>query len=92
MKVALYARVSTKNQEKRGTIASQLEALRRYVKEHNYQVVEEYICTDEGYSGALLARPALDRLRDGARAGAFDAVAVSGHWSTFLCKLEPVRK
>jgi site-specific DNA recombinase len=76
MKVALYARVSTKNQEKQGTIASQLEALRGYVKKHSHEVVEDYVCSDEGYSGTLLARPALDRLRDGARAGAFDAVVV----------------
>jgi site-specific DNA recombinase len=76
MKVALYARVSTKHQEKQGTIASQVEALRGYVKKHAYEVVEEYVCADEGYSGALLARPALDRLRDGARAGAFDGVVV----------------
>jgi len=34
------------------------------------------VCKDEGLSGALLARPELDRLRDGAEAEAFDAVLV----------------
>ncbi len=76
MKVALYARVSTKRQEKQGTIASQIEALREYAKAHNYAIVEDYIGQDDGYSGSLMARPELDRLRDGAQAGAFDAVLV----------------
>jgi len=76
MKVALYARVSTRRQEKQGTISSQVAALRRYAQENHYTVAEEYVCQDEGYSGALLARPELDRLRDGAEAGAFDAVLV----------------
>ena len=76
MNVALYARVSTQRQEKRGTIASQLEALRSHAKEHEYEIMEDYVCCDDGYSGALLARPELDRLRDGAQAGAFDAILV----------------
>src|SRR5712691_9715073 len=76
MKVALYARVSSQRQEKRGTIASQLEALRHYARDHHYAIAENYVCKDEGYSGAVLARPELDRLRDGAQAGAFDAILV----------------
>ncbi len=76
MNVALYARVSTQRQEKQGTIASQVEALRKYAKKQNYKIVEDYVCKDDGYSGASLARPALDRLRDGAQAALFDAVLV----------------
>jgi len=76
MKVALYARVSTQNQEKRGTIASQVEALRTHAKQQKYDIAEDYVCCDDGYSGALLARPQLDRLRDGAQGGAFDAVLI----------------
>jgi site-specific DNA recombinase len=76
MRVALYARVSSKVQEKRGTIASQIEALRNYATQHQFEIEESYVCTDDGYSGAVLARPELDRLRDGAQAGAFDAVLV----------------
>lgn len=76
MNVALYARVSTKNQQKHGTIASQIEALRSYAKTQDIEIAEDYVCQDEGYSGALLARPGLDRLRDGAQAGAFDALVV----------------
>ena len=76
MRVALYARVSSKVQEKKGTIASQIEALRNHATEHDFEIEESYVCTDDGYSGALLARPELDRLRDGGQAGAFDAVLV----------------
>jgi site-specific DNA recombinase len=76
MKVALYARVSTRIQEKKGTIGSQIAALRNYASEHKFVIAEEYICCDDGYSGAFLARPGLDRLRDGAQAGAFDAALV----------------
>ena len=74
MNVALYARVSTKNQQKHGTIDSQIEALRNYAKAQGVEIAEDYVCQDAGYSGALLARPGLDRLRDGAQAGAFDAI------------------
>ncbi len=74
MKVAIYARVSTEKQEKEETINSQLEALREYTKSNAYVVYEEYI--DEGYSGELLDRPALDRLRDDAKNKLFDLVLV----------------
>ena len=72
MRVAIYARVSTERQEERGTIGSQLELLRAAADADGDQVVAEFI--DDGYSGARLDRPALDRLRDAAEAGALDAV------------------
>ena len=72
MKVALYARVSTERQQERGTISSQLEALRAAASADGDEVIEEFI--DDGYSGARLDRPALDRLRDAAEAGALDGV------------------
>jgi site-specific DNA recombinase len=76
MRVALYARVSTERQEQQGTIASQLDALRRFAAAHEHEVVDAYICVDDGYSGTRLDRPGLDRLRDGAEAGAFEAALV----------------
>lgn len=72
MRVALYARVSTERQSERGTVASQLELLREAARREGHQVVEEFV--DDGYSGARLDRPALDRLRDAAEAGALDGV------------------
>ena len=72
MRVAIYARVSTERQEERGTIGSQLELLRTAAEAAGDEVVAEFV--DDGYSGARLDRPALDRLRDAAQAGALDAV------------------
>ncbi len=72
MRVALYARVSTERQQERGTVGSQLEALRAAADADGHAVIEEFI--DDGYSGARLDRPALDRLRDAAEAGVFDGV------------------
>ncbi len=71
MKVALYARVAVQQKER---ITSQIEALRAHAQEMKYAVDENYVCSDDGYSGMRLARPELDRLRDGVQADAFDAV------------------
>lgn len=74
MRVALYARVSTDRQEQEQTIQSQLEALRAHARAKGYTVVAEFV--DDGYSGATLERPALDRLRDAAARREFDRVLV----------------
>ena len=74
MRVAIYARVSTEGQEKQETINSQLVDLRNYATQNNMDIFEEY--TDNGYSGELLERPDLDRLRDDARAKLFDTVLI----------------
>ena len=72
MRVGLYARVSTERQQERGTVASQLEALRAAAEAAGDEIVEEFV--DDGYSGARLDRPGLDRLRDAAEAGVLDGV------------------
>jgi site-specific DNA recombinase len=72
MRVGIYARVSTEAQEVRGTIGSQLEALRARVAAERDELVAEFI--DDGYSGARLDRPGLDALRDAAEAGVVEAV------------------
>ena len=43
MRIALYARVSTQQQEVRGTIGSQIEALRARAHRDEHEVVQEYI-------------------------------------------------
>jgi site-specific DNA recombinase len=78
MHIAVYARVSTGRQEREHTIASQLAALHRWAQDQGHDLLPEHIYADEGYSGAWLDRPALDRLRDAAQEGAFTLVAV---WS-----------
>jgi site-specific DNA recombinase len=72
MRTAIYARVSSERQEKEHTIGSQLEALRAYAAKNGMEIVEEF--TDEGYSGARLDRPALDRMRDFAERRGFDVL------------------
>jgi Resolvase, N terminal domain len=72
VRVAPYARVSTERQHERGTVTAQLEALRAAAEADGHEVIEEFV--DDGYSGARLDRPALDRLRDAAEAGVLDGV------------------
>lgn len=76
MRAAVYARVSTERQGRDQTIDSQLEALRGWAEANGHELKREHVFVDEGYSGARLDRPALDRLRDAAREGEFDVVAV----------------
>src|SRR5919108_1865649 len=76
MQVALYARVSTPNQQQEGTIVSQVRALKHYIDQQGWSLLPDHEFLDEGISGARLDRPALDRLRDGAQRGEFDAVVV----------------
>ena len=52
MQVALYARVSTSQQEKTDTIESQVEALHTYVAAHGLTVLPEHIFLDNGVSGS----------------------------------------
>src|SRR5438105_229652 len=75
LRVALYARVSTEEQREGQTIQSQIAELERFVQEKDWTVVEIY--KDEGWSGSILARPGLDRLRDDATKGMFDAALVN---------------
>jgi site-specific DNA recombinase len=76
MQVALYARVSTPTQQQEGTIASQLQSLHLYIRQQGWSLLPTHEYIDEGISGARLDRPALDRLRDCAQRGEFDAVVV----------------
>jgi site-specific DNA recombinase len=76
LRVALYARASCQQQAEANTIASQVEALRARIRSDGLRVVAEACFLDEGYSGRTLRRPALERLRDQAAAGALDRLYV----------------
>src|SRR5436309_528840 len=67
MKAAIYARVSTLDQEPE----NQLQELRRYVEARGWQGIE-YV--DKGVSGAKDRRPALDQVLADARRRRFDVV------------------
>ncbi len=61
---AIYARVSSARQKEERTIASQIAALQAHALETGLEVPAQWVFEDEGYSGATLIRPALERLRD----------------------------
>ncbi|PKO14686.1 MAG: preprotein translocase subunit TatB [Chloroflexi bacterium HGW-Chloroflexi-10] len=77
MRVAIYARVSTQRQALAQTIEQQLERLQGYVKEQGWELPEENIFQDAGFSGSGLDRPGLDRLRDQVAAGELDQVILT---------------
>jgi DNA invertase Pin-like site-specific DNA recombinase len=72
-RVALYARISTKN--KGQTTETQLIPLREYAGTRGLEIEGEYV--DAGVSGSKDSRPELDRLMKGARTRKFDAVVVA---------------
>ena len=76
MRVAAYVRVSTSRQVKLETIDQQLEMVSRYAREKGWELAEEDIFRDDGYSGTTLKRPALDALRDKARMRELGVVVV----------------
>src|SRR6266850_7675923 len=73
---AIYARVSSEQQREKHTIASQTAALIEFAKTHELEVPREWVFEDEGYSGATLERPGLERVRDLAAEGQIQAVLV----------------
>ena len=76
LNVALYARVSSDQQAESGTVASQADALLERIAADQQSVDEQLKFIDDGYSGATLVRPGLERLRDLAYAGAIDRLYV----------------
>ncbi len=73
---ALYARVSSEQQAEANTIASQLTALQDRAKADGVTISEAMTFLDDGYSGATLVRPALERLRDTMSVGSIDRLYV----------------
>lgn len=76
IQTALYARVSSEQRAEAHTIASQVAALRERVTTDGLVVPASMEFLDDGYSGATLVRPALERLRDAAAAGNLDRLYV----------------
>jgi len=74
-RVALYARVSSEERREGQTIDSQVSELERFAQQNSWVI--EGVYKDEGWSGGMLARPELDRLRDNASKGLFNAVLLN---------------
>jgi len=56
-RAALYARVSTAQQEEQGTIASQVAVLRERIVQDSCHLDPSHEFIDDGVSGTYLARP-----------------------------------
>jgi site-specific DNA recombinase len=75
-KIAVYARVSSEQQAQQATVESQVAALKTRAENDGQVVLPQDVYIDEGFSGATLVRPALERLRDRAADGAIDMIYV----------------
>ena len=78
MEGALSRRVSPSRQQPQQTMAQPLSRLHASVAlQPDGHVADEHIYRDDGYSGATLQRPGLDRLRDRAALAAFACVLMA---------------
>src|SRR4029453_1552008 len=76
MTSAISVRVSTDRQALAQTIEQHIERLQAHLKGAGEELRAEDIFRDDGYSGATLNRPGLDRLRDQLREGVIDRVLI----------------
>jgi site-specific DNA recombinase len=72
----IYARVSSIKQKEGENVQSQIAALGDYAQKNDYAIPSGWIFADEGISGSILQRPALDSLRELVQEGFVDTVLV----------------
>ncbi|MDJ0390279.1 recombinase family protein [Roseomonas sp. E05] len=77
MRVALYARVSTQRQAQADGVVQQLDRLRAHALAQGWMVGGEDVFRDDGYSGARLRRPGLERLCGRAALRVLDRVLIT---------------
>jgi site-specific DNA recombinase len=77
MRIAVYIRVSTQHQAESQTSKQQLERLQAYIAQQGWVLPMENLFRDEGYSGATLKRPGLDRLRDRVAGAELDRILIT---------------
>ena len=77
MHVAIHARVSTQRQAEAQTTDQQLDRLRAHAEGQGWNVAADRVFRDDGYSGASLKRPGLDRLRDAAASARLDRILIT---------------
>ncbi len=75
-KAAFYCRVSTSRQEQEATIESQITEVEEKIEQDDNVLLPQLRFIDNGWSGTLLDRPALDQLRDSARRKEFEILYV----------------
>ena len=75
-RTAIYLRVSTDKQAQEGdSIPAQRDALKKYVKEHNYILVGEYL--DDGISGTKEDRAEFQRMMEDVKRGLIELILVT---------------
>src|SRR4029079_18413345 len=77
MIIAIYVRVSAQRQAQTQTIEQQIDRLRTHLQAPGLPLPEEDIFRDDGYRGASLKRPGLDRLRDRAAMASFEKIFIT---------------
>jgi site-specific DNA recombinase len=77
LRIAVYVRVSTQTPCQTQSIEQQLQRLRTHVQTQGWDLPDEHVFRDDGYSGASLNRPGLDRLRERIAQRAFDRVLIT---------------
>ena len=77
MKIAIYLRTSTLRQAQAQSCDQQLDRLQTYLQAQGWLLPSENIFRDDGFSGASLKRPGLDRLRDFAATAALDRILIT---------------
>ena len=87
-RTVLYARVSTDEQAEHGySLESQVDACQKYAAANDLSIVEEI---SDGFSGAKLSRPGLDRVREITEAGQAEAGLGRDGADNDLLRTEPV--
>ena len=64
IRAASYSRVSSQRQADEKTIDSQLVDLRQRIERDGLTIDSSFEYRDEGFTGSVMLRPALERLRD----------------------------
>jgi site-specific DNA recombinase len=82
MRVAIYARTASREGNPSPSITLQLERLRTHVAAQGWELPEENVFVDDGYSGNTLDRPGLKQLRARVEASELDSV-----WLTDMHRL-----
>src|SRR5258708_26414312 len=77
MKIALYARVSSAQQAQTQTIEAQLHRLHTHCQNQHWSEHDLITFLDNGYSGASIKRPGLDRLRDAVARAEIDQILLT---------------
>src|SRR5919202_4062129 len=77
MRVGIYMRISPPRRPPSNTRAQQIERLQAQARQQGWTIEAENIFRDDGYSGASLKRPGLERLRDRVALRLLDRVLIT---------------